>query len=103
METNHGYIGYLLTVNPGFWNGLPEDIRAELDAIVQEVGVWANQQASIINEEGKQRIIESDESEVLMLTTAELAEWQTVMRPVWEQFEGNIGTDLIDAALAARQ
>ena len=103
METNHGYIGYLVTVNPSFWNELPEDVRVELDAIVQEVSVWANQQASIINAQGKQRIIESGESEVLMLTADELADWQTTMRPVWEQFEGNIGTDLIDAALAARQ
>jgi len=103
METNHGYIGYLVAVNPSFWNSLPEDIHAELNAIVQEVSVWANDQAASINQDGKQQIIESGQSEVLTLTADELAEWETVMRPVWEQFEDNIGKDFIAAALAARQ
>jgi C4-dicarboxylate-binding protein DctP len=102
-ETNHGYLGYLVTVNPQFWNGLPADIRDELNAIVQEVSVWANQQSSRINQEAKEKIIASGVSEVVSLTADELAEWQHVMRPVWEQFEGNIGTDLIAAAQAARQ
>ena len=103
METNHGYIGYLVAVNPSFWNSLPEDIRTELNAIVQEVSAWANDQSASINQDGKKQIIESGRSEVLTLTVDELAEWETVMRPVWEQFEGNIGKDFIAAALAARQ
>ena len=103
METNHGYIGYLVAVNPEFWDGLPEEIRTELDAIVTEVGAWANEQASLINEDGKQKILASGKSEVLALSAEELAVWQDAMTPVWEQFEGNIGAELIEAALAARQ
>jgi len=103
METNHGYIGYLVAVNPEFWDGLPEEIRTELDAIVTEVSAWANEQASLINEDGKQKILASGKSEVLALSAEELAVWQDVMTPVWEQFEGNIGAELIEAALAARQ
>jgi len=102
-ETNHGYLGYLVAVNPAFWNSLPGDVRSELDAIVQEVAVWANAQSAQINQDGKQQIIESGQSEVLTLTAEELVEWQDAMRPVWEQFEGNIGKDIIAAALAARQ
>jgi C4-dicarboxylate-binding protein DctP len=103
METNHGYIGYLVAVNPEFWDGLPEEIRTELDAIVTEVSAWANEQASLINEDGKQKILASGKSEVLALSAEELAVWQDVMTPVWEQFEGNIGAELIEAAIAARQ
>jgi len=103
METNHGYIGYLVAVNPGFWSSLPDDVQVELNSIVQEASTWANEQASKINAAGKQKIIDSGNSEVLALTAEELAEWETVMRPVWEQFESNIGADLIAAALAARQ
>jgi C4-dicarboxylate-binding protein DctP len=102
-ETNHGYLGYLVTVNPQFWNGLPADIRDELDGIVAEVSAWANEQSSKINQEGKEKIIASGISEVVSLSTDELVEWQQVMRPVWEQFEGNIGADLIAAAQAARK
>jgi C4-dicarboxylate-binding protein DctP len=102
-ETNHGYIGYLVAVNPSFWDGLPEDIRGELESIVDEVAVWANAQAAQINQDAKASIIAAGSSEVVALTAEELQEWQQVMRPVWEQFEDNIGAELIAAALAARQ
>jgi C4-dicarboxylate-binding protein DctP len=102
-ETNHGYLGYLVAVNPDFWNSLPDDIRSELNAIVEEVAAWANKQSSQIDMDGRARIIESGASEVVTLTPDELAEWQDVMRPVWQQFEGNIGAELIAAALAVRQ
>jgi C4-dicarboxylate-binding protein DctP len=102
-ETNHGYIGYLVTVNPEFWDALPADIRDELDSIVHEFSSWANEQAAVINNDGRQKIIDSGVAEVVTLTPDELSNWQQVMRPVWGQFEGNIGTELIDAALAARE
>jgi C4-dicarboxylate-binding protein DctP len=102
-ETNHGYIGYLVTVNPKFWDSLPPEIRTELDAIVHEFSVWANEQAAMINAEGRQKIVDSGVTEVVALSPEELTNWQQVMRPVWEKFEGSIGADLIAAAQAARQ
>jgi C4-dicarboxylate-binding protein DctP len=102
-ETNHGYIGYLVTVNPEFWDSLPADIRSELDSIVHEFSLWGNEQAAVINNEGKQKIIASGVTEVVTLSPDELINWQQVMRPVWEQFAGNIGAELIDAAQAARE
>lgn len=102
-ETNHGYIGYLVAVNPGFWNSLPEDIRAELETIVAEVADWANAISEQINEDGRAQIEASGASEIVTLTADELAVWQSTMRPVWDQFEDSIGTQLIEAALAARQ
>lgn len=102
-ETNHGYIGYLVTVNPSFWNSLPDDIRSELNAIVLEVAASANAQSASINEEGKQKVIEAGTSEVLTLNAEQLADWQETMRPVWDRFEGMIGSELIEAALAARE
>jgi C4-dicarboxylate-binding protein DctP len=102
-ETNHGYIGYLVAVNPSFWDALPEDIRSELESIVYEVAAWANAQAAEINQNAKASIVETEMSQIVTLTAEELQEWQQVMRPVWEQFEDNIGAELIAAALAARQ
>jgi len=102
-ETNHGYLGYLVAVNPGFWNELPDDVRVELESIVQEVAAWGNAQSSQINEDGRASILASGSSELVTLTAAELAEWQRVMRPVWDQFEEDIGTELIEAAQLARQ
>ena len=99
-ETNHGYLGYLVAVNPDFWGALPEDVRTELNLIVQEVSEWANAQSTDINNDGKVKIAESAGTEIVELTAEQRAVWQEVMRPVWEQFSDNIGADLIAAAEA---
>ncbi|MDH5311350.1 MAG: DctP family TRAP transporter solute-binding subunit [Gammaproteobacteria bacterium] len=102
-ETNHGYLGYLVTVNTSFWDSLPEDIRVELESILREVTEWGNERSETINLEDRQKIVESGISEVVTLTPDELRQWQEAMKPVWTEFEGNIGSSLISAALAARQ
>lgn len=97
-ETNHGYLGYLVAVNTDFWNALPDDIRLELQDIVMQVSAWANEQSVTINNEGREKIVASGSSEIVTPTDAELAQWQTVMRPVWQEFEDVIGAELIRAA-----
>lgn len=39
----------------------------------------------------------------MTLTDAERNQWVESMKPVWKQFEGTIGKELIDAAVAANQ
>jgi len=99
-ETNHGYIGYLVTVNPEFWNTLPTEIQDELRSIVIDVADWANGQAANLNSNGMQKIMESGGTNVVTLTPAELEGWRQAMRPVWDQFADTIGADLIAAAEA---
>lgn len=99
-ETNHGYLGYLVAVNPDFWSALPEDIRSELNVIIQEVSVWANAESAQIDLLGKEKIIASGDSEVIELTAEERAAWQQAMRPVWDTFSESIGPDQIAAAEA---
>ena len=99
--TNHGYLGYLIAVNPSFWSGLPDDVRTELEAIVSEVSLWANQQAKIINKDGLDKIIASGRSEVTPLTDQELKVWQQKMRSVWDKFADKIGVDIIAEAQEA--
>jgi C4-dicarboxylate-binding protein DctP len=100
-ESNHGYIGYYVAVNAEFWQSLPDDLRTGLEATLDEVTVWGNARSEAINQEGKQRIIESGRSQITVLTPEQLAEWQQAMRPVWDQFRDRIGADLVDAALGA--
>ena len=98
METNHGYIGYLVAVNPDFWNSLPEDIRTGLQEIVAEVTAWGNTRAADINQAARALVADSGRSEIVKLTPEELATWREVMAPVWEQFEDDIGAERIAAA-----
>jgi len=100
METNHGYIGYFVAVNPDFWGSLPGDIRAGLEEAVAEATAWGNAQSEAINQEARGQVASSGRSEIVELTDDELAAWRTAMAPVWEQFEDNIGAERIDAAAA---
>jgi C4-dicarboxylate-binding protein DctP len=97
-ETNHGYIGYFFAVNKDFWESLPDDLRAGLEATAAEVTAWGNARAEAINLEDRQKIADSGRSEIITLTDTQLQEWQAAMRPVWDQFRDRIGAELIAAA-----
>ena len=100
-ESNHGYIGYFVAVNAPFWQSLPADLRVGLEAALADATQWGNERSEAINQEDRQRIVDSDRSEVTVLTPEQLAAWQVAMRPVWDEFRDRIGADLVAAAQAA--
>ncbi|WP_297846021.1 TRAP transporter substrate-binding protein [Pseudomonas sp.] len=97
-ESNHGLIDYMVITNVKFWNGLPPDIRTELEKILAEVTVEVNKQAEALNQTAKQKIIDAHTSEIIVLTPEQRAAWRETMRPVWDKFSAEIGPDLIKAA-----
>ncbi len=93
-ETNHGVIDYLLVTSTEFWEGLPDDIRTQLDTIIKEVTETRNAESTKVNEEAKQAIIAAG-GVVRTLTAEQRQEWVDAMTPVWSQFEADVGTDNI--------
>nr|WP_136796705.1 TRAP transporter substrate-binding protein [Desulfosediminicola ganghwensis] len=102
-ESNHGLLDYMVVTSKEFWYGLPEDIRAEVKAALDEAIAFGNEVAAKKDDEDKQKIIDSKRTEIITLNDAERAQWVEVMKPVWKQFEDEIGKDLIDAAYASNQ
>ncbi|MCK3657759.1 C4-dicarboxylate ABC transporter [Pasteurellaceae bacterium Pebbles2] len=102
-ESNHGLLSYMVITNTKFWNSLPEDVRTELSKILDEVSVVVNKHSHELNLADKQKIIASGSSKVLTLTPEQREKWREAMRPVWKQFEGQIGVDLIKAAEASNK
>ncbi|WP_445578012.1 C4-dicarboxylate-binding protein DctP [Pseudomonas sp. E141] len=102
-ESNHAIGNYLLIANTKFWNGLPADVRDELEQIIDEVTVEVNKQAEVLNQKAKQGIIDSGKSEIISLTPQQRDAWRDAVRPAWKAFEAQIGTELIEAAQAANQ
>lgn len=100
MESNHGLLDYMLISSQQFWGSLDDEVRTELEAIIAEVTAEVNNLASAENEEAKQAVIDSGRSEVMILSSEEKGAWREVMKPVWGQFEGDIGADYIEAAAA---
>ncbi|WKE66245.1 TRAP transporter substrate-binding protein [Gallaecimonas kandeliae] len=102
-ESNHGVLDYMVITNTKFWNGLPPDIRSQLESILEEVTTKVNEHAWALNQEAKQKVIDAKTSEIIELTPAQRADWVKAMKPVWSKFEAQIGPDLIKAALAANE
>jgi C4-dicarboxylate-binding protein DctP len=102
-ESNHGLIDYMVITNAKFWNGLPADVRTQLQQIMDEVTVEVNKQAEALNQTAKQKIIDSKSSKITELTPAQREEWRDAMRPVWAKFQDEIGPDLIKAAEASNK
>jgi C4-dicarboxylate-binding protein DctP len=97
-ETNHGILDYMLITSSDFWNGLPSDIRTELEKIVVESTAYANNEAQRLNQQDKQLVLDTKTTEIITLTPQERSEWRDKMKPVWAKFEKDIGPDLIKAA-----
>ncbi len=97
-ESNHGLLDYMIVSSSEFWLGLPADIRTELEAIMAESVTFGNKIAGQKDLEDKQKIIDSKRTEIITLTPAERSQWVEAMKPVWKQFEKEIGKDLIDSA-----
>src|SRR3977135_4288087 len=61
--TNHGYIGYVVVVNKKFWDGLPADIRTNLDKAMKEATAYGNGQSAKENEDALAEIKKTSTTE----------------------------------------
>ncbi|WP_424944036.1 DctP family TRAP transporter solute-binding subunit [Aliiroseovarius crassostreae] len=96
-ETNHGIIDYLVVTNVDWWEGLPGDVRDQLAQIMKEVTEQRNGEAFAVNEAAKQSIIDAG-GVVRQLTAEQREAWVAAMKPVWAQFEGDVGAENIAEA-----
>ena len=102
-ETNHGIIDYMVVTNAKWWDGLPADVRKGLSEAMKEATTYANKLAFDLNEADKKKIMDAGKAKVQKLSKDDVAAWRKAMEPVWKKFEGDIGRDLIDAALKSNK
>jgi C4-dicarboxylate-binding protein DctP len=100
--SNHGILDYLVVTSAEWWEGLPADIRGQLQQILQEVTETRNSESAKVNAQSMQRVIEAG-GVVRNLTPEQRQAWVDAMKPVWKKFEADIGTDLIEAAVASNK
>ena len=72
-------------------------MRDQFLTIVKEVTETRNGEAYKVNQGAKQAIIDAG-GVVRQLTAEERQAWVDVMKPVWAQFEGDVGANNIAAA-----
>lgn len=101
--SNHGYLGYAVIVNKKFWDGLPPEIRSQLEKAMQEATIYEKAIAQRDNDLAVDAIKKSGKTTVYTPSAAELAEWKKVLLPVQKDMEGRIGKELIASINAANK
>lgn len=93
--TNHGYLGYAVIANKRFWDGLPGDVRGQLEQAVREATVYANRIAKEENDRALEAIRKSGRVQVYVPNKEERMAFKKAMLPVHQKMEARIGSDLI--------
>ena len=103
MESNHGVLDYMVITNTKWWDGLPADVRTGLNDAMKESIAFGNKVANEEDAEFRKKVIADNKAKVVPLNAEQQKAWRTAMQPVWKQFEGEIGADLIQAAQKANK
>jgi C4-dicarboxylate-binding protein DctP len=99
--TEHGYLGYATIVNKRFWDGLPSDVRAQLERAMAEATEYANRIAREKNEEDLARVRAAGTTVVHVPTPEERLALKRALVPVHAQVQDRIGADLLRAIYRA--
>jgi C4-dicarboxylate-binding protein DctP len=94
--SNHGYIGYVVVVNKPFWDGLPADIRTQLEKAMAEATKYSNDISEKENAEGLEEMKKSGKTEFITLTDAQKGNWKKALQPVYEDAAKRVTKSLID-------
>jgi C4-dicarboxylate-binding protein DctP len=95
--TDHGYLGYAVITNKKFWDGLPADVRTQLDKAMVESTEYANRIAKEENDKALAAVQASGKTQVVKLTDAERLAFKKALVPVHKKMESRIGAELIQS------
>eukprot|EP00906_Rhabdomonas_costata_P034808 RCo048959 len=95
--TEHGYLGYAVIVNKKFWDGLPADIRGQLENAMEQATRYANQIAKVENDSSLEAVKKSGKTTVYVPTKEERLAFKKALVPVHQKMEGRVGKDVIQA------
>ncbi|KMO39733.1 C4-dicarboxylate ABC transporter [Methylobacterium variabile] len=94
--SDHGYIGYAVITNKKFWDGLPADVRTELDKAMKEATTYANEVAGKDNADALDEMKKSGKTTFIELTADEKAAWKAALEPVTADMAKRVGKDVIE-------
>jgi len=92
----HAHLQYAVIVNTKFWNGLPADIRTQLDKAMDEATDYTNSIARKENEDALAEIKTSGKTTLHYLTPEQRKAWQTAMAPTYQWAKSRVGSEALD-------
>jgi C4-dicarboxylate-binding protein DctP len=107
--SDHGCLVYAVITNLKFWEGLPADIRTQLEKAMAEATRYERDIAKKENDDALAAVKASGKTEVYVLSEAQRKAWKDALFPVQVKFESVVGKDnlaairAIAAEVASRQ
>ncbi|MBD5802472.1 C4-dicarboxylate-binding periplasmic protein precursor [Azoarcus sp. Aa7] len=95
--TDHGYLGYAVITNKKFWDGLPAEVRGQLDQAMKESSEFANKIAREENDKALEAVRASGKTVVYKPTDAEKLAFKKALVPVHKKMESRIGAETIQS------
>ncbi len=99
--TDHGYLGYAVIVNKKFWDGLPPDIRKQLDEAMAQATRYANQIAKVENDNALEAVKKSGKTTVYQPTKEERDAFKRALIGVHKTMESRVGKQTIESIYQA--
>ena len=93
--TNHGYLGYAVIVNKKFWDGLPADVRGQLEQAMKEATAYANKIAQEENDQSLDAVKKSGKTTVYVPTKEERLALKKAMAPVHTKMADRVGKETL--------
>lgn len=93
--TNHGYLGYAVIANKKFWDGLPADVRGQLEQAMKESTTYANKIAQEENDLALEGVKKSGKTTVYVLTKDERLALKKAMAPVHLKMADRVGKETL--------
>jgi len=94
--SNHAHLQYAVIVNSKFWNGLPADVRGQLEKAMNEATEYTNSIAQKENEDDLVEIKKSGKTTLHYLTDAQKVAWQNAMQPTYGWAKSRVGGEVLD-------
>jgi C4-dicarboxylate-binding protein DctP len=93
--TEHGYLGYAVITNKKFWEGLPAEVRGQLEQAMKESTDFANEISKQENDKALEAVRASGKTQIHTPTDAEKAAFKKALVPVHKKMESRIGAETI--------
>lgn len=95
--TDHGYLGYAVITNKKFWEGLPADVRGQLEQAMKESTDYANKIAKEENDQALEKVKASGKTQIYTPTAAERMAIKKAMMKTHKEMESRIGKEIIES------
>lgn len=95
--SDHGCLVYAVITNRKFWEGLPADVRGQLEKAMGEATRYERDIAKKENDVALAAVKATGKTEVYVLSDGERKAWKEALLPVHAKFEKVVGKGNLDA------